>query len=135
MENQRIICKIKAPFIIKNIFKYIKDNNFYLKLLIYSKFFQDKLNIKVDYKAKYLEKIGFYIHDYLYLKQEKYKKNFLINKYNNFILNNNLNKEEFENIICDVLENKYANNINEENLIKEYSEILINIDSPFFDIN
>ena len=46
MEYQGIIDKIKSIYIIKNIFNYIKDNKIPLKLFIYSKYFQNKLNIK-----------------------------------------------------------------------------------------
>ena len=80
----------------------------------------------INYKEKYLEKIGFNIDDYLY--QEIYKKKSLINKYNDFLLKNKLNKEEFEKIVYDVQK--------KENLskIEENYEELINIDSPLFEI-
>ena len=46
MENQGIIYKIKSIYIIKNILKYLKDNQ-KQKLFIYSKYFQNKLNIDI----------------------------------------------------------------------------------------
>ena len=55
MENRGILDKIKSIYIIKDIFKYINDNKIQLKLFIYSKYFQNKLNIKyIDAKEKYL---------------------------------------------------------------------------------
>ena len=54
MENQGIIYKIKSIYIIKNILKYLKDNQ-KQKLFIYSKYFQNQLNIEyIDVKEKYL---------------------------------------------------------------------------------
>ena len=46
MEDQNLIKKIKSTYILKNIFNYIKDNNFKLKLFIHSKLFQNKIDIK-----------------------------------------------------------------------------------------
>ena len=56
------------------------------------------------------------------------KKKSLIYKYNDFLLKNKLNKEEFEKIVYDVQK--------KENLskIEENYEELINIDSPLFEI-
>ena len=121
MENQDLINKIKSSYIIKNIFNYIKDNNFQLKLFIHSKLFQNKLDLTLIYKEKYIDKIGFDINKYLH--KEKDKGDDLIKKYDNFLLENKLNKKEFENIIIDVIKNK----INKENNIKKDSEILMNL--------
>ena len=106
MENQGIINKIQSIYIIKNIFNYIKDSNLQLKLFIYSKSFQNKLNIKYIYKENYLKKIEFDLKEYIYIEQENYEKDILRKKYDNFILNNKLNKEKFEDILYEVLENK-----------------------------
>ena len=59
MEKLRLINKIKSLYIIKNnLLTYIEDDNFQLKLFIYSKSFQHKLNIKLlDYQEKLLNKI------------------------------------------------------------------------------
>ena len=127
MENQGIIDKIKSIYIIKAIFNYIKDNKIPLKLFIYSKYFQNKLNIKyTDAKEKYLKNIGFNINEYLYIEEEKYEYNLLNKKYDKFILEKKINQKLFENIIYEILENK--NEINKEN------ETYINIDSPLFKI-
>ena len=70
MENQGVIYKIKSSYILKWIFTYIKDKNLQFKIFIYSKCIKKKLNIQIiDYKQKYLQKIGFDIFKYLHSKQ------------------------------------------------------------------
>ena len=134
MENQTLINIIKSTYIIKNIFNYIQDTNFQLKLFIYSKFYQNKLDIRLIYKEKYINKIGFDINNYLHKKQKNSRNDYLIKKYDKFLLEKKLNKGKFEKIIYDILENKKIKDINEENNIKEDSEILIDIESPLFKI-
>ena len=136
MENQGIMNKIKSIYIIHNIFNYIIDSNLQLKLFIYSKYFQNKLNIKFIYKEKYLKKIGFNLEDYLFSDKEEYIKDFLRKKYENFIIDNKLNKVKFEDILYEVLENKKIKDIDEEevNKINKDSEKLIDINSPLFEI-
>ena len=85
MENLGIIYKIKSIYIIKNILNYIKDNQ-KQKLFLYSKYFQNILNIGyVDAKEKYLKNIGFNINEYLYIEERKYEKNILNKKYDKFL--------------------------------------------------
>ena len=125
MEEQNLIKKIKSPYILKNIFNYIKDNNFKLKLFIHSKLFQNKLDLTIIYKEKYLNKIGFDINEYLH---KKYEEDNLIKKYNNFVLEKKLNKKEFEKIISELIKNKkfYDN--------EKDSEKLIDMESPLLEI-
>ena len=135
MENKRIIYKIKSKYIIQNIFNYIKDSSIQLKLFIYSKYFQNKLNIRYsNYIEKYLEKIGFNLKKYLY----PYEKEDLRKKYDNFILNNKFKKEKFEDILYEILENKKIKDIDEEEVINininKSDEKLIDINSPLFKI-
>ena len=79
MEIQGVIYKIKSIYIIKDILNYIKYNKIKLKLFIYSKYFQNKLNIKyIDAKEKYLKNIGFNINEYLFIEEEKYEKIFYL---------------------------------------------------------
>ena len=137
MEEKRLK-KIKRKDLLNGIFNYISDKEMKLKLFKYSKYFQKKFGIKKnDYKEKYLELIEFDINNYLHRKQKKYSKDYLNNEYNNFLLEKKLNKEEFEKIIFDVLENKKTKDINEdmnENIMKEDSEILLDIESPLLEI-
>ena len=131
MENQILKKKIKSKYIIRNIFNYIKDTYFQLKLINYSKYYLKTLDIQlINYKEKYIEKIGFDINKYLHIEPEKYEEDYLIKKYDNFLLEKKLNKKEFENIISEVIKNKEA----KENNIKENSEILIDMESPLFEI-
>ena len=94
------INRIKSIMIIKDIFKYIKDEDFPYKLFFYSKLFQKKFNIKLDnYKKKYqhLEKKKFEFllyfdsppfkeiisDDTIYLSQRNLNDSKFINSYNN----------------------------------------------------
>ena len=91
MENPFLIKRIKSPYILKNIFNYIKDINFKMKLFFYCKLFQNKLDIKlIDYKEKYIDNIGFDFNEYLHIDQEKNKADNLIKKYDNFLLEKKL---------------------------------------------
>ena len=136
MENQGIIDKIKSVYIIKNIFNFIKNSSFQLKLFIYSKYFQNKLNIKlIDYKEQYLKKLKFNLELYLYSKEQKNNVDLLKQKYNKFLSDNKLNKEIFEDILYEVLESKQIKDIDEEevnNINKDYDK-KININSPLFE--
>ena len=134
MENEGIIYKIKSKYIMENIFNYIKDNNFQLKLFIYSKYYQNKLSIRlINYKEKYVNKIGFNLENYLHLEQGDCQKDILKIKYDDFILDNKLDKEKFGEIIYEVLENKKIKEINEDD-VNIFDETLINIESPLFEI-
>ena len=121
--------KIKSYFISNYIFNYIKDDIFRLKLFIYSKHFQNKLNLKVLFKEQYLKKNDFNISDYLYT--DTYDKDLLNWKNDLFFLNSGLDKKELENILFYILENTNIENI-DKNLKKLDGKILINIDSPLF---
>ena len=129
MENPFLIKKIKSSYILKNIFNYIKDVNFKMKLFFYCKLFQKELDIKlIDYKEKYIDNIGFDFNEYLHINQGKNKEDNLIKKYDNFLLEKKLIKKEFENIISEVIKNKEAKE-------KEDSKILlIDMESPLFGI-
>ena len=128
MENQGIIYKIKSIYIIKNILKYLKDNQ-KQKLFIYSKYFQNQLNIEyIDAKEKYLKNIGFDINEYLYIDEKNYEKNILNKKYDKFLLEKKINRKSLENLIYEIFENKQIKGIYKEN------ETYINIDSPLFEI-
>ena len=119
-----MIYEIRSKYILNYIFNYIKDDNLDLKLLAYSKYFKNKLDINLSYcYKKYLDSLCFDINEYLYKKEEEYEKDILIKKYNNFISKNKLNKEEFEMILYEIL-----NNQNEKNIK------FITIDSPLFEI-
>ena len=136
MEDEVLIHKIKSLYIIKNIFNYIQDKNYEYKLFLYSKKFQKKLEINyIEFKVKYLEKMGFDLAQYLYIEPISFRKNFLTNKFDNFLIRKNLNKEKVENIIYNFIENQKIKDIDEEELDKIINyEQKINIDSPLFKI-
>ena len=128
--------EIKSSYIFDKIFNYIEDENFKFKLFFYSKKFQNKINIKlVDYKEKYLVKIGFRLNRYLY-SRDKFDKGFLSKKLNIILTQKKLNRKEIENIICEILQNKKGKDLEELdiNTLEEVFEETINIDSPFFEI-
>ena len=128
MENKGIIYEIRSKYILKYILDYIKEENFIFKLFPYSKYFQKKLNISYLYcYKKYLEELHFDLTKYFYKDEtEDYYEKFILKKeYSNFITENKLNKEQFENILYKILNHK--NEKEEEN-----KEQYINIDSPLF---
>ena len=100
MENSRMIYEIQSKYILKNIFNYIQNKLFELKLFSTSKLFQTRLNISYSYcYIKYLNGIDFNLKEYLYQDEDHYEKDELKKEYNYFILKNTLNKKKFENIL------------------------------------
>ena len=123
MEN--LFNKLKSKYISNDIFDYIEDDNFKLKLFYYSKYFQNKLNLNLSYCYKnYLDKLDFDFNNYLYKDENQYKKDILTKEYGNFISKNKLDKAKFGNIVYEVINNQVE--VNEEKKI--------NIDSPLFEI-
>ena len=123
------ITKIKSSYIIKNIFNFIKDKNFKVKLFLYTKNKDLHNNLEIDFndlKEKYLRKIGFYFNEYFHKTPKSFSKILLNEKYNNFFNKKNYTKEKIENIIYDIFKNKEIKDIDEE--------ILIDIDSPLFKV-
>ena len=137
MENTGLISKIKSYYILKGIFDYfpVKQRYKQLQLLLYSNFYKKKFDLKlIDYKAEYLERIGFVIARYLQVDETHYKKDKLVENYEKFLKRKKLNKEEFEKIIFELLENKKVINLNTKSKIRDKSGNLICIDSPLFDL-
>ena len=61
-----MINEIKLKYILNHILNYIQNKNFQLKLLMYSKYFQNKLNInKSKYYKIYLDSLKFNFNKYL----------------------------------------------------------------------
>ena len=102
-----MISEIKSKYILMHIYNFISDKNFPLKLLFYSKKYQNKLEINYSYcYEKYLEELHFKLNDFLYKNEDEYKKDILREEYDNFIIKNGLNKDKFEKIIYEVINNK-----------------------------
>ena len=144
-ENQKGIQnkldKIKSKYNLNNIFSYIKNDSFQLKFFLYSKKYQNILNLTINnYKEKYFEQNNFNIlnindffscyKDYTYYFIEKggypgyYNKDYFTEKFEKYknIINNNSIKEY---ILF------YLENINKNSNLKN---IYLDIYSPFFDI-
>ena len=126
VEVEELINKIKSKFILNYVFDYIKDTNFKVKLFIHSKSYQKKLDLKLlTYKELFLNKIGFNLDNYLNSDSNE--------NYDNFLLENKINKEEFENMVYEILNKNEIEDINEVNRKEEYNK-LIEINSPIFDL-
>ena len=120
-----MIPEIKSKYMLIHIYNFIEDKNFPHKLLFHSKKYQNKLEINYSYcYEKYLDELHFELKDFLYQNEKEYKKDILSKKYDNFIIKNKLNKDKFEKIIYEVINNK-----NEKD-----EKYYINIDSPLLEI-
>ena len=144
MEDE-ILKRISSKYILRYIAEYVKDENFMLKLFVYSKYFQKKLGLELsDYINKHIErfeKLGLKAENFLKFQNyftKDYDKNILSTK-----LNNELNKfgigikkyQNYSNNYFTIYENNYKKNNLKFNLIEynENSEKIININSPLFD--
>ena len=66
MENQIISVQVKSKYILKDIFKYIKDKTVELKLFAYSKYYQKRLEINIaNYCKIYLDRLDFDLNKYI----------------------------------------------------------------------
>ena len=133
MEKKCEIEHILSKYILNNIFDYLSEN-FHMKLFIYSKYFQNKLEFELlNYQEEYLKKLEINVREYFSCYSEiygyhDYDKNFLKNKLQNDLSKNNLDIPTFIE--------KYGVNFFEKlNIkLKEPEKIFIDIHSPFFDI-
>ena len=134
MKSKKLINNIKSKHILDSILNYIKDKNFKDKLFLYSKELQIKFDIKlIGLKENYLKKLNFDIDKYLHIEPNLFKKDILTKKYNQFLKEKKIYKEELENIIYDIFEDKEMKDIEEEDIDKiKDNEKLINIESPLF---
>ena len=141
MENQPLINKIKSLYLAKDIFNYIKDKNFPIKLFLYSHYFQRKFNIKHIYLEKYLHKINFKLEDCMHQLETGFAqtKGATEYYYNTVLSAKKLNKKHFENILLNILENKQLENIDDEDMYYQLfqghenankNEIYIDVNSP-----
>ena len=112
MKKDFNLSKIKSKHILNQIFDFIKDDNFKLNFLKYSKYFQKIFNINIfNYQNAYFKKSNFYLPDFLNNKSEKieeFDKDFLQKKLDKFLIKHpqlsisDINKyvKEFYSIIC-----------------------------------
>ena len=140
MIKKRILERINSKYVLSKITDYIEDNNFIYKLFLYSKSFQEKLNIGlIYYKALYFQKKGLNIEEYELCESNQvtdtFDKNILTNKYKEDLEKFKIDKKIFEKIISCIIK------MNEQKIKKEKDEDLlfiaqkkIEIYSPIFDI-
>ena len=140
MTKKRILEKITSKYILRKVTDYIKDNNFVYKIFLYSKSFQEKLNLGiVNYQALYFQKNGLNIEKYELCEDnltiDAFDKNILTNNYKEDLEKFNIDKKNLEKIISCIIE------INGQKIKKKKDEDLIflaqkkiEIYSPIFDI-
>ena len=141
MFKKRFLEKISSKYILQTIFNYVKNPNFKMKLFMYSKSFQKRLELNLeDYKENYIKQSGINFDNYL-----------LLGEYVNWNFNTNILKEQFKEILIrykldfndiksciinhfeNLINIKKGNNEKEFN-IYEYDAKKIDIYSPFFDL-
>ena len=137
MKNTHIINEIKSKYILEQIFEYIKDDKFKMKLFCYSKLFQSKLNLSiVDYQIAFLNKIDFDYNNYLKFSnntfdQQNFDSTYLKSQFTKEILKYNINLNIMSTIINNYFRNNKSPKIQKKNNIN--SGIEIDIFSPYFD--
>ena len=135
MRKEFLLDKISSKYIISQVFMYIKDKNFSLKLFIHSKYFQSKLNIKlIDYKEQYLEKrinydnLIFINDDFIYYngKKDLYQK-----ELQRISLEYKIDENTFIKFVSNYYINLYQNYYKKDNIYKYLKRI--DLDSPLFE--
>ena len=142
MEKRSILENISSINIFDNIFSFLKDANYKLKLFAYSNLLQKKLNLQLaDYEKAYIELLGINIYNYLFCKNNifplEFNKDILKIRLEKDLSKYNLEKSKLEKIIVDIFKKKYEDEKNvQNNSEKKLVDSLIQIDiySPFFDI-
>ena len=111
MKKKLLLEKIKTKYILENIFHYIEDDDFKLRLFFYSKSFQNKLELKlIDFQRVYFRKFDINLDDYLYNPNYFPSKNFDKN-----ILNKKFKKD------LSSIKKEFNNKVIEEIILKEYN--------------
>ena len=95
-----LINEIRSYYILDNLFDFIKDKNYRIKIFLYSKHFQENLPKYNEFVLKYLLKCyKDNINKYLYCQPQS---NYLENDgkhYLNFLKDNDLNKKKVEKAV------------------------------------
>ena len=143
MKKDFNLSKIKSKHILNQIFDFIKDDNFKLKFLKYSKYFQKIFDINIfNYQNAYFKKSNFYLPDFLNNKSEKieeFDKDFLQKKLDKFLIKHpqlsisDINKYVKEFIPLYAKKEQKENNEQGINYEKSYNNY-IDIYSPFFEL-
>ena len=135
-----LLRNIKSNYILQETISYIRNKKLILKLFAHSKFFQDKLDIKLlDYQKECFKEILFEKYlcfNTIYDKNQEFDKNGIKNK---FIEDLKQKKIDSKNVINSkeyliYYFKKYYDSNNEEEIDSyKNNKILIDIYSPFFD--
>ena len=143
MKKDFNLSKIKSKHIFNQIFDFIKDDNFKLNFLKYSKYFQKIFDINIfNYQNAYFKKSNFYLADFLNNKSEKieeFDKDFLQKKLDKFLIKHpqlsisDINKYAKEFIPLYAKKEQKENNEQGINYEKSYNNY-IDIYSPFFEL-
>ena len=143
MKKDFNLSKIKSKHIFNQIFDFIKDDNFKLNLLKYSKYFQKLFDINIfNYQSAYFKKTNFYLPDFLSNKSEKieeFDKDLLQKKLDKFLIKHpqlsisDINKYVKEFIPLYAKKEQKENNEQRVNYEKSYNNY-IDIYSPFFEL-
>ena len=128
------ILKIASKFALRNIFEYIKDDNFKLKLVVHSKELQKKLDITLfDYIVKYFINNDFEIKNYCSIDDDndiRFPK-ILKNKLNKFLLKYHLNISDLQSYLIEYFK-KYSKELKDN--YKNENKIKVDIFSPILNI-
>jgi len=137
MNNKSILKRIKSKYIYKIIFDYINNENFKLKLFNYSKYFQNILGLKLfDYKEKFFDNLDINLNDYFYKDSCKIpmKKPLLKQMLENDLKEYKLDFNFIQKYLINSLNKKIKALIDKfKNKASIFSDLYINISSPFFD--
>ena len=131
MDTQSKIYKISSKYIFNKIFEFIKDQHFRLKLFIYSKSLQKKLEINFyDYQLISLNNFNLDISRLLYsysnTQSSDYSKNYYKKERDKIFKDYNIDKKIYEPILANFIElylqkkkEKYDNNIKDFLILNE----------------
>ena len=126
------ILKIVSKFALRNIFEYIKNDNFKLKLVVHSKELQKKLDITLfDYQDKYFQNIDFEIKNYCLIDDDERFPKIFKNKLNKFLLKYHLNISDLQSYLIEYFK-KYSKELKDN--YKNENKIKIDIFSPILNI-
>ena len=131
INNYYSLENIKSKNIIYKIISYIKDKDYLLKLIKYSKRYQKKIGVKlINYKEKWVNNRLNY-EDYLLETDETKQK--LFEELKEYLLYNNIEIKNINTFILNYFKN-YLNNLGNKDYSLFENSKNIDINSPFFDI-
>ena len=138
MADQAKLSKICSKYILQKIFEYIRGYKLKYSLFVYSKYFQNLLDLDIiNYENRYISKFDMSLEDFLLSPNDSnpksFNKNYLKDIFDEKIRENNLDEKLIRKIIVDNII-KMGN----EMTVKEYYDAtyIINIFSPLlFDIS